>query len=210
MATTGRLTTAQRTALAAGAAVRQTWDIVVPGDTLHLFWQTYALDVGVFPAPGATGRRVTRAGVRRHEVWNPSPKVANVPKAVRYEFQVDNSDGVFYPTHADNVYQIPGLYQAIPQECRIVHRVYVATPSATYPRGTTWSEITHMQFTGGIVEVRFEDVADSAGNPVPGSAIITCEQLGAWDALRRTWTPDDCVDVPMTNGAVFDYVWTVT
>lgn len=209
MAATGRLTAAQRAALAAGAPVRQTWEIVVPGDTLHLFWLTYPLDSGIFPVLGTEKRRVVRAGRRSHEVWNPSPKVSVTPKAVRYSFVVDNHDGIFYETHPDNVYQIPGLYQAKAQECRIVHRLFVAVPGA-YQRSTTWSEITHMAYTGGIISVRFEDVADAAGNPVPGSATITCEQLGAWSVLRRDWTADDCVDVPLTNGAVIDYVWTVT
>lgn len=211
MATTGRLTAAQRTAIAAGAPIRQVWQIEVPGDTLHIFWATYDLDDGIFPIPAAdTMRRVTRAGSRKHTVWNPSPNVLVKPKAVRYQFEVDNSDGIFYETHPDNVYQIVGLYQAKPQECRIYHRLYVGEPGTIYNKSYLWTEITHMKFRGVIRSVRYEDISDSQGNPVPGKAIIVCEQLGAWDALRRKWGVDDARVHDMTDDSTFNFTWTVT
>ena len=114
--------------------------------------------------------------------------------------------------HADNVYQIVGLYQAKAQECEISHRLFVRIPGS-HPRATVWSEITHMNFVGVIRSVRFEDTANAAGDPVPGTATITCEQRGAWDALRRLWTVDDATFAAMQDhpfSPTFQHTWTVT
>jgi hypothetical protein len=156
-----------------------------------------------------TRNRILRAGSRKHEVWNPSPNVSNTPKAVRYSFTVDNSDGYFYDNTTTNVFK-PSTYQADPQECIITHRIYIGI------RGNsglwTWSEVSHMAFQGQITDVDYTDGSDPEGDATPVSATITCEQVGAWAALRRNWTVDDATDHPMTqtNSATpFDFTWTV-
>lgn len=205
MATTGRLTAAQRTAIQAGNPIQQVWYIHVPIDVAHSGYAAVHIDDGIFPLPSSEYRRVVRAGQRSHVVWNPSPHVDVEPKAVRYSFVVDNADGKFYENNADNIYKLGSTYQAVPQECYIRHLLYVAIYTST---GTTWSALTHMTFEGRVFDLIHEDTADAKGNVVGALTTITCEQNGAWDVLRREWNISDGVDVPMINGAT-DYVWTV-
>ena len=206
MASVGRLTTAQRIAIGAGATIRQTWDILVPSAD-HTVYHTRVIDPGIFGEPGSEqGSAVTKAGTRKHVVFNPSPNVKATPKAVSYSFVVDNSIGAFYEESTNSIYWYLAVYHASPQECLIVHKIFVAINSSS---GVTWSELTHMRFTGRIKELRHEDTADSKGDIVGAQTTITCEQVGAWDALRRLWTIEDATDVAMTNGSI-DYTWTVT
>ncbi len=207
MATTGRLTAAQRTAIRAGNPIRQAWYVHVPVNSSHSGYVANLLDVGIFPAPASVAfQRVIRAGSRSHHVWNPTPNVKKSPSAVRYSFVVDNSDGRMFENSSDNFYQVSGTYQAVPQECYVRHLLYVAIYSSS---GVTWSNLSHMNYEGGIYDLRHEDTADAQGNVIGAQTTIMCEQKGAWDALRRDWTIDDCTDVAMTNGATADYVWTV-
>lgn len=211
MASAGRLTTAQKIAITAGAAIRQTWDIVVPFNAAHSIYETVPIDAGIFSMDEVVlwelvTNRIIKAGSRKHVVFNPSPNVKATPKAVSYSFVVDNSDGHFYEGHPQSFYNLYETYLAVPQECLIVHKIFVAINSSS---GVTWSELTHMRFTGRIKELRHEDTADSKGDIVGAQTTITCEQVGAWDALRRLWTIDDAIDVAMINGSI-DYTWTVT
>ena len=205
MAATGRLSAAQRTAIQAGNAVRQEWYIFVPIDSAHSGYTGTILDNGIFPAPGSEFQRVVKAGQRSHKVWNPTPNVKVTPTAARYSFVCDNSDGRLYENSADNLYQVPSVFQAIPQECYIRHRIYVAIYASS---GTTWSQLAHMEFQGQIMDIRHEDTGNSKKEIVSATTTITCEQKGAWDTLRRTWKIEDGIDAPMTNGGV-DYDWRV-
>jgi hypothetical protein len=160
------------------------------------------------------------------KVWNPSLQKSNNPKAVRYSFTVANEDGKFYETAADNFFKYTGVpnYQATPAECKITHKILVQVPDSEDTRGYTFSEITHMAYTGQIIDIRHLDtgapgrgVEGSGSNgvdflPTPASTIITCEQLGAWESLRRDWTLEDATDAPMTNDELggLDFTWTVT
>ena len=211
MASVGRLTTAQRIAIAAGATIRQTWDIQVPFSATHSLYFTVPIDAGIFSIDEVVAwelvtNRIIKAGSRKHVVFNPSPNVKATPKAVTYSFVVDNSDGHFYEGHPNSFYNIYETYLAVPQECLIVHKIFVAINSSD---GVTWSELEHMRFTGRIKELRHEDTADGKGDIIGAKTTITCEQVGAWDALRRLWTIDDSTDVAMVNGAT-SYDWTVT
>jgi hypothetical protein len=205
MATTGRLTAAQRTAIQAGNPIRQVWYIHVPIDAAHTGYTAVLIHRGIFPTPPASHQRVIRAGQRSHVVWNPTPNVKSIPKAVRYSFTVDNSDGIFFENSADNIYLIPTVYQAVPQECYIRHQLYVAVYSST---GISWSILSGMTFEGVVSDLRHEDTADAQGNIVGAQTTITCEQKGAWDILRRVWTTEDGTRSPMTNGSV-DYDWSI-
>jgi len=207
MASTGRFTAAQRAAILAGGKIVQTWHLLVPENDAHTAWD----EVPIHNRGYSTGThdRVLRAGTRKHTVWNPSPNAHNTPKAVRYIFTVRNDDGIFYEASSDNIYYFGGVpaRQAQPNECRVLHRIYIWDPAAG-----SFDKIDHMDFTGGIIELRHEDTADPNGNPTGAITIITTEQVDAWAALRRIWTIDDATDHPMTNNEPggLDYTWTVT
>ncbi len=228
MATTGRLTATQRAAIQAGAPIRQEWDITVPTSASHAAFETYVLDSGFLSGPNKI-TRVVQTGSRAVQVWNPSLQVKKVPKAVRYSFTISNEDGKAYTTTPDNIFKIQEAlgYQAEPAQCEITHRVLVMVPDPADYRGYSFSEITHMTFTGRIINVRYLDTAKpgrvtggdgytegSDGTtfvPAPATAIITCEQLGAWETLRRVWTLEDGTDHPMTNNnpGGMDFTWNI-
>jgi len=205
VATTGRLTAAQRTAIQAGNAVRQEWSLFKPDNPSHSSYTEEVIDSGIFPNPDDRLQRVIRAGQRRHVVWNPSPQVSVKPVAIRYVFVCDNSDGRLYENTVGGFF-FP-LVAHEPQECYIRHRVSVAIYSSS---GTTWSEIEHMTFFGSIISLRHEDTGNSKKQIVPATTTITCEQRGGGAAFRRVWTEDDGIDVAMTNGVTADYQWEVT
>lgn len=212
MSTTGRLTAAQREGILGGAPIRQQWTIDRPFDDTHAFYNTATIDVGVFPlAPTSEYRRVLRAGSRTLSVWNPSPNIKVNPKPAVYRFVVDNADGLFYDTTTDNFFKFPGGYQATPQECIIEHTLAVGLPSVI-TGVLLWSLITHMTYRGQVVNLRHENVATPFGKPSSTQTVITCEQVGAWSSLRRTWTVDDGIDHPMTDtgGGGVDFIWTIT
>jgi len=154
-------------------------------------------------------KRIIKAGQRKHIVFNPSPNVRNSPRALRYSFVVDNSDGHFYESHPNSFYNIYETYLANPSECLIKHCLYVNIGTGGKH---DWSRIEHMDFVGRITELRHEDTGDGQGNVVGAQTTITCEQVGAWDALRRVWTIDDATDHAMTGTGVggLDFTWTVT
>lgn len=210
MATTGRLSAAQRTAILSGAPFRQKWTMIVP-NAAHTSTTSVVFATADNLGADFDSVRIIKAGSRKHEVWNPSPNVKNTPRAARYSFTVDNSDGYFYETSTLNVFKV-GSVQSVPQECYVKHQIYVGI--AGLVGDWTWSEITHMAFTGQITDIIYDDGSDQTENPTPINSVITCEQNGAWEVLRRVWRVEDATDFPMTqtNEPVdpWDFVWTVT
>lgn len=218
MATTGRLSSGLRTRIQDGMTIQQTWVMYIPTDSNHTTWFRRGIDSGIFspkhPAAnvdeywdGESVNCVIRAGSRKHQVWNPSPNVEVAPKAAIYSFVVKNDNGAFYEGTSNSIFDLSSSFLASPYECLIVHRLYLMKQTAS--GGHTWSELEHMAFTGRIKELIHDDIANSDGEPVGVQTTITCEQVGAWDALRRKWTIDDATDVEMAYGSV-SYDWTVT
>lgn len=203
MSSGGRLSTAERTALAAGARIRQTFEIGVPTSSGGGSYVYYDLDEGLHAAEGSA-HRVLKAGKRKHEVWNPHPTQSERPRAPRHTIVAANDDGLLYPGVTGSLFTIPSVYTAEPPECLLRHRVYVWAAGA-------WSEIGHLLFYGRISEVRYEDLAGPDGSPASAVAIITATQRGAWEVLARVWTPEDGDHHPMTHPDYpttgLDFVW---
>lgn len=203
----GNLGSSQLEAILAGQPVAQRWTLSVPLDAQHSYFYDTVIDSGVFNGGAvaqtdASKRRVTRAGSRTHEVWNPSPQDADTPNAVRYTFEVGNEDGYFFQGGSGTAWNPFGLYSARPQECRVTHQLFVWSVTQN-----AWQEITHMKFVGEIKEVTYDGAfsmtTDTNGNRAacPATATITCEQIGAQSALRVRFTEDDA-DIEETNSSL--------
>lgn len=187
----------QLAAFAAGQPVRQTWTIRTPVLADHSAYTTTVIDDGIFSTASTPARRVINAGKRKHEVWNKHPKDSANPKAVRYAIEVDNNDGLFYQ-RSGSVWNPLGIFDADPGECFLIHNISVLLLSGT------WSAISHMDFVGQVISVSYEGGAGLnkvettpgvvAPKPVPKSATITSEQVGAWATLRHVFTKNDAVD----------------
>lgn len=187
----GNLTTAQLTAIAAGAPVRQVFTIMAPAASGSSTFGSRVIDGGA--QAGDSARRVTKAGSRKHSVWNPHPVAKATATAARHLFEADNSDGVFFPGHAYSWWN-NATYQATPEECHFQHSLFIKEADGS------WSEVTSIRFTGRVIAVAFSDTA-SPGPVASGSiATITVEQLGAWGSLRRVWTEDDGTHTQVTDG----------
>lgn len=184
-----RLTADQLLAVAAGQRFLHTWEILSPsyaGDTADNAVMIHS-DVLGFP------RLVTDPGWREFEAFNTSPAVNKPMNAPRYSIVVDNTSGRFYHTHASSYWCVnPPDYYPNPKECRLRHRVYLTLLDGTV------SEITRVKYVGRVLSVPFEDLRNPLGDPIPVSATINTEAVGAWGSLRRQWTADDCNEVDTT------------
>jgi hypothetical protein len=171
----------QIAAVIAGNSIAQTWTIAGPlsaGGALSQYAHIHTL-----PGSEPYRYRVVRAGSRKHEVWNPHVNAPVEAKALRYSFEVDNSDGFFH-MKTGGCFNIAGIYNADPTECTVTHETYIMV-AGQYQR------VDAMSFVGSIISVDYVSSANHAGAAVGQTAVITCEQAGAWDALRRTFTKDD-------------------
>lgn len=193
----GNLTGYQISALFTSQPIAQRWTVRVPLDAQHSAYFDTTLDSGVFNgglvAPSGTPlRRVTNAGSRRHKVWNPSPQFADAPDAVTYSFEVSNADRYFCVGLAGSAWNPLGLYSSRPQECIIVHELFIWSPLQL-----AWQEVPHMKFTGEIKSVEYTGTLSMTGTTggvranAPLIATINCEQQTAQTALRSRFTEAD-------------------
>ena len=210
-----RLTVAQKTAFAKGAPVRQTWAVLSPINAAHSSFVSYKFEDGYNASHDGggsgsdigVGTRVTRAGSRKIRVWNPHPQETSKVAAPRYSFEVSNGDGYFFMGNP-SAWNPIGLYNAEPEECFITHLVKVWDDAAG-----AWSTLSDLSYTGRVIRVQYTPSANPDQTPVGQRAVITCEQSGAWDVLRQTFTKDhaDIADTDGNPGGTPDYMeWTVS
>jgi hypothetical protein len=179
------LSPAQIASIKNGEGIALTWEIHAPISAGGSLDSQYVYIHSLPTADAGSMHRVVRAGSRKHEVWNPHVNAPVEAKALRYSFEVDNSDGFFH-AKAFGCWNLHGAYQADPTECVVVHKTCV------YMQATgTYEEIQTMTFTGRIISVEYASSAKHDGSPAPHTAVITCEQDGAWEALRRAFIKDD-------------------
>jgi hypothetical protein len=193
----GNLTSAQLDAIVDGQPIKQRFWMRVPLIVDHSTYFDVLFEEGIhqFHTLTMLEGRVIRAGKRKHVVWNPHPNVPVKARALQWQFEVANKDN-YFDNRTDGIFYYLGIYRCEPQECFVVHKVYVWEPVAE-----AWSEITHMAFTGRVLRIEYDDSAtadkyshiQSAIEPVgvADTALITCQQTGVWDALLRTFTKDD-------------------
>jgi len=147
----GLLTADQKTAIAAGAPVRQVFKLYGPttsGGDPTVEYLLHDDDGGPL--------RVTNAGRRTVEAYNVSMKEPGRLGLSSYTIVCHNSDGYLSPYKEPlNAWQFetqpdpPIVRQAQPRECLLKHQVYVLVAGA-------WSEITGVAYTGRILEPRFD------------------------------------------------------
>lgn len=187
------LTPSQLSAIAGGSSIAQTWNILCPiaaGGS-----PTSITHVHTLPGSEPSRYRVVRAGTRKHEVWNPHVNADINATSLRYSFEVDNSDGFFH-LKSGGAFNTAGLYAADPTECLVEHKTYVMSLVTKQHE-----EIESMSFTGNIISVEYVGSAKTSGTISPATAVITCEQAGAWDALKRPFIKEDGDFDPFTNNA---------
>lgn len=179
----GLLTTAQSTAIAAGARMRQVWKIHVPrasGST--------TFDAVTIHDDDSTTRRVTDPGSREVFGYNISFREEGKLEAGSYDIVVDNAGAYFCPEMTGNVfYNSTGSYQATPTECDLEHEVYVWDAAAS---PAAWSELTMANYRGQILTVEYEDLADPDG-AIADMATISTQSRAVQSALDYRWTVDD-------------------
>lgn len=212
----GNLTTAQLDAIKQGEPIKQKFWMRVPLVPDHSVYYDVLFDEGIHKYHSLTmvQDRVLKAGKRRHVVWNPSPNSQVSARAIRWRFEVDNHDD-YFNNGTGGIFYYGGSYRSEPQECYAVHKLYVWEPVAE-----AWSEITHMAFVGKVLTIEYEDTArpDKVGNmeadvvpeALAETAVITCEQTGVWDVLKRVFSKDDAdseiVDDPAGLGK-YDFIY---
>lgn len=177
------LTPSQLSAIAGGSSIAQTWNILCPiaaGGS-----PTSITHVHTLPGSEPSRYRVVRAGTRKHEAWNPHVNADINATSLRYSFEVDNSDGFFH-LKSGGAFNTAGLYAADPTECLVEHKTYVMSLVTKQ-----YEEIASMSFTGNIISVEYVGSSRHGGAVVPKTAVITCEQDGAWAVLRRAFIKDD-------------------
>jgi len=180
------LTSAQISAIAAGARIRQVWFVLPPFDAAH---SSFYPDGTRFHDQAVTSPSVLscviRAGRRTYTAVNASPMDDRKLQRARHAFTVRNDDGLWYPGTTSSWWTNESSgYQANPQECRIRHRCYVLVAGA-------WSEITALDYTGQVVACDWEDVVSANGVVSGSTATIQTEAMGAWEVLAKTYTKDD-------------------
>ena len=201
------LTTAQLAALAAGQPVRQTWTILSPQNAGHSVYSAVVVDDGIFSGGTTTANRVIKAGSRKHTVWNCHPQEASSPTALRYSFEAANHDGAFH-MRIGSFWNPYGLYDADVSECFLVHQIYILTLTGL------WEEVLSMKFTGRVISADYSGSASalrSASAPIPAPlvAVVTSEQDGAWQILRRAFTRDDGDMDRFVDVAGTGYYWDI-
>lgn len=205
----GRLTTAQKEYLAAGHRIRQQWSIAAPtsaGGTSLVPYQFEVMTHGDAVGAASDNNRVVRAGSRKVAVWNPHPQESSRASAPRYQIEVRNDDGYFYPG-SGSAFNPLGIYNAAPEECFLVHSVSVATD----PAGVTYTPIGFLSYTGRIIEVIYTEQSTPDGQPDGSRAVIRTEQAGAWDVLRHVFTEEDGSAQSVNIDGLGTFVeWTVT
>jgi hypothetical protein len=177
------LTTEQIAAIKGGAKIAQQWEIHIPLSAGGSLDYQYVFIHGV-KEYGAM-QRVIKAGSRKHVVWNKHVNAPIEAAAVRYSFEVDNSDGFFH-TGAGNCWNYTGYYQADPTECAVMHKINIWDSTIN-----SYQEVPSMRFFGKIISVEYVGTARHNGTVAPKTAVITCEQEGAWVALKRAFIKDD-------------------
>jgi hypothetical protein len=182
------LTGPQIAAITSGQPVRQVWTISSPQQAAHTSYADVVVDEGIFAAGALSTSRIIKAGSRKHEVWNPHPQEADKPKALRYSIEAANHDGKFH-MRSGSFWNPYGLYDADVSECFLTHQIYIRTSASL------WEEVLAMKFSGRVISVDYNGGASAnrTSSPVaaPNVAVITAEQEGAWQILRRTFTRDD-------------------
>jgi len=201
-----RLSASHRDLIARGNTIKQTWAVLSPiasGSTTYI---TYTFEQGFNATTPTQANRVTRAGSRKVAVWNPHPQdKTSKAKAPRYSFEVSNADGRVYPGNG-SIWNNFGIYDAAPEECLILHSVLVDL----YGDGVSYQQLPHLAYTGRVVSVQYAESADPGGDAAGNLAVITCEQTGAWDTLRRVFTKDDGDDTLVdVDGIGTNLDWTV-
>ena len=146
----GLLTSAQKAAIAAGAAVRQRWYIYRPtssGSTNFTGTEIQDDDGGPLS--------VVDPGSRDLSAYNVSMAEPGKLGAGLYRIVVDNSGGDFYPDGEVWKYRdYDGnlIYHASNVECRLYHYVYVLVDGA-------WSALSFLNYVGQINQVDYDDDA---------------------------------------------------
>ena len=168
------LTTEQKAAIAAGAAIRQVFKLY--GPTTDGGSPTVA---NLLHDDATSTLRVTNAGRRTVEAYNVSMAEPGRLGIASYTIECQNADGMMSPYATSTVwsFDIGGGYVrfADPKECLLKHQVYVLVANA-------WSEITGVAYTGKVAEVRY--------NVAAGTCEVTSETYVA-NLLVREWTRDD-------------------
>lgn len=200
----GNLTAAQLSAIQGGQPVRQRWWVRIPLSAAHAAYIDVEFENGLLQSRASGLSRVIDPGKRTHTVWNPHPAEEPKASALRYMFAVDNSDSMFC-RGSGRYWNYYGIYAAAPEECFIIHKLYVWDDAAG-----AWSEITHMAFTGRVVDVDYASGARMDGAVAGNEAVITCEQEGAWSALRYVFKPTDGDHTQVTDGTTGDFYFNVT
>jgi len=186
----GLLTSDQRSAIVAGAPVRQAWTIHVPVDYSHTGYQ--AVVIHDYPWANDTGRRrVVDAGKRKFAACNYSPQDKSKLTVPAYEFEVDNGDGWFHPLQVDCAFTGPAGYQAHPAECLVVHQVLIKV-------GGSYQALP-CKFTGQIEGIRYRGAADAGRASTGDTAIIKAVPRGLPDVLQHVWNRDDAYDDALTG-----------
>ena len=159
------LTTDQKTAIAAGAAIRQVFKLYLP----HASGEAATHEV-LLHDDAAGLLRVTNAGRRTVEAYNVSMAEPGRLGIASYTIECDNSDGLLSPYAAVTVWDDSG-YLADPKECLLKHQVYVLVAGA-------WSEITGVAYTGKVGEPRYDVVAKTC--EITSEAMVKSQLEQAW------------------------------
>ena len=176
-------------AIAAGNRIRQMWSVLVPQSAAHALYNERLFHDDA----SEDSRCVTRAGSRTYVAVNASPMDDRKLQRARHAFTVRNDDGSWYQGASGGWWQNQAtLYYAMPQECRIRHRVYVwHLPSAVMGEG--WGSLG-LDFTGQVNACDHTDARMASGALTGATATIQTDAMGAWDTLSHVYNKDDGAD----------------
>ena len=168
------LTTEQKAAIAAGAAIRQVFKLY--GPTTDGGSPTVA---NLLHDDATSTLRVTNAGRRTVEAYNVSMAEPGRLGIASYTIECQNADGMMSPYATSTVwsFDIGGGYVrfADPKECLLKHQVYVLVAGA-------WSEITGVAYICRIVDARYNVVAKTC--EITSDAMVKVQ-------LEQSWNEED-------------------